>query len=316
MTYNNQTGVISETPKTAASANITVSLDDNRDNTVSTLTIKGQKATPTISASSAGTTPTATKVSYKVNGEVPATVTAVANGKTYTSKPSATGTGTFALTGLTANTSYPVKLTSSSTANSNSAISTINVKTLAKRNATLGVYYSSTSPGYMKIVATVKDGTKAVNGGTVSFKLGSYTVSGKTNSSGQVALSMTKTAYAGKSTATVVTYAGNSEVNLKSVSKKVTVRAKYSGKSTIKVTPGKKKATVSVSAIKSGSVKATGKVTIYNGSKKLKTVNLASCKTTTSTVAVPAGKRTIKVVYSGDTKFNTYSYSAKVTVKK
>jgi hypothetical protein len=77
----------------------------------------------------------------------------------------------------------------------------------------------------------------------------------------------------------------------------------------------KKKATLTIT-VKASGVTPTGKVTIKLGSKTLKTVTLKGGKAKVTLTKQKKGKRTYKVIYSGDSKVRTKSVTTStVTIK-
>jgi hypothetical protein len=77
----------------------------------------------------------------------------------------------------------------------------------------------------------------------------------------------------------------------------------------------KKKATLTIT-VKASGVTPTGKVTIKLGSKTLKTVTLKGGKAKVTLTKQKKGKRTYKVIYSGDSRVRTKTVTtSKVTIK-
>jgi hypothetical protein len=91
--------------------------------------------------------------------------------------------------------------------------------------------------------------------------------------------------------------------------------AKKSASVKVSAKGAKKKATLTIT-VKASGVTPTGKVTIKLGSKTLKTVTLKGGKAKVTLTKQKKGKRTYKVIYSGDSRVRTKTVNtSKVTVK-
>jgi hypothetical protein len=91
--------------------------------------------------------------------------------------------------------------------------------------------------------------------------------------------------------------------------------AKKSASVKVSAKGAKKKATLTIT-VKASGVTPTGKITIKLGSKTLKTVTLKGGKAKVTLTKQKKGKRTYKVIYSGDSRVRTKTVNtSKVTIK-
>jgi alpha-tubulin suppressor-like RCC1 family protein len=174
------------------------------------------------------------------------------------------------------------------------AVSTVN-------NNTVTTKVTTTAFGTTYATGTVKlyEGNTVVATGTLKNGVVTFTTSMKTGSHTLVAK-----------------YAGDSKYNSgNSAQVTVKVTTKYSVTPVATATISGKIATVSVAAIKSGSLYATGTVVLYEGNTKLATATL-----TNGTAKLPKtltkGTHTLTVKYLGNSYFNTKNAAPiKVTIK-
>lgn len=187
--------------------------------------------------------------------------------------------------------------------------------TLAKTSTTFG----AANTGSIKVSA----GDAPVSAKAVVTVDGKQPQTVQIGSSGIGSFSLPATLTAGKHTveATVTPGAG---VAGSKASATVTV-AKASSKTTLSLPKSVKKSKQATATIKisgsglPGGYAPTGKVTVYDGSKKLKTVTLSASAKGTVKVKLPklkAKKHTIKVSYAGDSNLKSSKTSKKLKVTK
>lgn len=317
LTYDASTGIISGIPKSAEEAFIDTAVTDNVDTAYDGMELTILPSTPTVNV--ATSSPSVGKVDYSIEvkrNNLPADgdVTIYVNGKeTQTLDLNNQGKAS-GYTNTTPGVNAQIKVVYNGSDDFNSATTIVNQAATPKNNPGLSIVASSTKPG--KVVLTAK--------GTLSGKA----LSGKvtfSNGSKNVAVSLvngvakaTLTGTPGKSQNFTVTYAGTDTVAGKTAKVTVKVKDKYTGKVKVSYkTAAKRQVTVKVAKIKSGSNVATGSVTLYDGKKKVKTVKLSKGSATIKATVPKSGKRSLKVVYSGDGNFKKVNSSVKkVNIKK
>lgn len=312
LSYNSSTGKISGTPTQTGTFDIEVNLSDNVDVVSHNYTLKVSKSTPTLSttysSSSPGTAYVKIKVSkgsYLSNG---GNYTVAYGTKKVTGKLNSKGEANVKLTG-TAGSKVATKVSYAGNSTLNSTSKTGSVTFGSKRNATMSATYSSPNPGQVRSVVTVKDGKNNATGYV-------YMASGKSKSSkvkltnGKATITWGGRGY-NKNVKVNVVYEGSSVNKAKTLtSKTVKTKSKYSLTPSVSYKVSKKTLTTTVSIAKKGYPVPSGKVYLYDGSKKVGTATLSKGKATFKTT-LKKGTHKMKVTYAGNTYYNAKTSSVK-----
>lgn len=314
LVYNSKTGVISGKPLTAGEFDIYVGGSDNVVDDNSYHTIKIAKSTPSVNSSYRATGPGTGEVTVKVeHAGIPASGSVVLSYGS--SKPSATlnnGTAVFKVSGTPGNS---LGFTANYAGNSvlNAASGSTSGRLPSKTAAVINASYVTKSPGKVTASIAVTVAGKPANGQVV-VKYGSLTSKAVTLKNGKAVFTVNTTA--GKNVSVRAVYLGTSTVGVvNSPAKTIKVKGKYSVKPKVSYKASKGKVKVSVKKISSSGATASGKVTIYDGKKKIATKSL---KKGALSVTIKAKKGTHKfsVKYTGNANFAaSTSKTAKVKVK-
>lgn len=313
LTYNANTGKISGNPSQVGDFFIEVNVNDNVNDVSREFNMKVVKTTPTVTATyAASSTPgyATAKIKVAKNAYVPAneSFTLTYGTKKVVGKLNSKGEAVVTLSG-TAGSKVATKVTYAGNSTLNAASSSSTVTFANKRSANVTASYNSPHPGQVKAAVTVLDG-KANATGYVYLKSGSATSSKVKLVNGKASVTWSGRGY-GKNVSTTVVYEGSTVNSAKTLAAKtVKTKAKYSSTPSVKYAVSKTKLTTSITVGTQSGLLPSGKVYLYDGTKKIGTATLSKGKATFKNT-LKKGTHKMKVVYSGNTYYNAKTSAVK-----